>query len=562
MRLTALPQTLRNVNRATEILSVLSRYGLADWLSRLNLEFAKGLIKDSDGEALARHTREARIRMALAALGPTFIKLGQLLSTRPELVGQALADELQTLRDAAPAVSGEQVRKMIEEELGQPIEALFAEFSETPLASASIGQVHAVTLRDGTRAVVKVQRAGIENMMRRDLDVMAGFAQLVERLPEFETYRPVETVAEMRRVLLRELDFGREERSLQQFAAKFADNPKIKIPQPFVELSTSRVLTMERLEGDKLTALSPLSDTSVDCEAIAQTGAKAYLEMIFVDGFYHADPHPGNLLILPGNVIGLLDFGMVGRIDERLREDVEETMMAMMQRDPVHLARLISRIGKTPPQLDEIAFRSDLADFVAMYGNQSLDQFDLSGALSEIIEMIYRYRISLPPQVSLLLKTLITLEGTAKLLHPTFSIMEMMRPFQSRALVRRFSPKQRLKKFRRVYLEMEHLAELLPKRVMEILNQVQAGEFDVHLDHRGLGPSVNRLVLGMMVSALFLGSSLMLSQKVPPLLFHQATFLGMQDLSLLGLAGCGLSLAVGLRLLRAIVKSGNLDQRD
>ena len=295
---------------------------------------------------------------------------------------------------------------------------------------------------------------------------------------------------------------------------------------------------------------------------IARNGAAIYLEMIFTDGFYHADPHPGNFMLLPGNVIGLLDFGMVGRIDEGLREDIEELMLAIVHQDATHLAHLISRIGRTPADLDSIAFRTDLADFVSHYGNQSLRDFSLGNALNEMTDMIYRYKVTLPSQVSMLLKTLITLEGTSRMLHPSFSILEIMQPFQETAILRRLSPARRLRKLRRTYLEMEHIAGILPKRLMDIIEQVQMGKFDVHLDHRGLEPSVNRLVLGMLASALFLGSSLLLSMKVPPVLFENPTLFGLHRVSILGLSGCLLSLLLGLRLLRAIGKSGHLDRRE
>jgi ubiquinone biosynthesis protein len=562
MKISSIPLAYRNVNRATEILSVMSKYGLADWLSRLNIDFAKGLIKAPDGEALARHTREARVRLALTELGPTFIKLGQLLSTRPDIVGWKLADELAKLRTDVPADPPEKVRALIEEELGQSVDALFQSFDETPIASASIGQVHRATLHDGQLVVVKVQHVGIANVIRKDIDVMAGLAQLAERIPEFAPYRPSATLAEFQRTLLRELDFGREERNLTQFAHRFKDDATVRIPHPVSELSTPRVLTMEWIDGIKLTELDRCDPALYDLEQIARNGANLYLTMIFADGFYHADPHPGNIVLLPGSIIGLLDFGMVGRIEENLREDIEEIMMAIVNQDPVHLSSVIMRVGKTPPGLDESCLRGDLADFVSHYARQAVGHFDLAPALREMTEMIYRYNIQLPPAVSMLLKSLITLEGTSKLLSPDFTIMEAMRPFQRRAIVRRLSPRRRIRKMRRMYMELEHLAGIMPRRIMEIMEQVQSGKFDVHLDHRGLGPSVNRLVLGMMVSALFLGSSLMLSRNVPPLLFRQPTILGMKDISILGLSGCILSFLVGLRLLRAIVKSGNLDHKD
>jgi ubiquinone biosynthesis protein len=562
MKLSTIPNVYRNVNRAREIVTVLSKYGLADWISRFNLDFAKNIFKDPAGEALARHTREARIRMALSELGPTFIKLGQLLSTRPDLVGATLAGELEKLQTSAPADPAAEVHQTILEDLGQSVERIFRHFTDEPIASASIGQVHAATLKTGEQVVVKVQHTGIAKTIRKDIDVMGGLAQLAERIPEFAAYRPAATLAEFQRTLLRELDFGREERNLQQFAARFADDPSVHIPQPITELCTPRVLTMERIEGIKVTDVTDEINSGLDPEKLAHSGANLYLEMIFVDGHYHADPHPGNLLIQPGNVIGLLDFGMVGRIEETLREDIEEMMFALVQTDSIHLASIISRLGKVPPGLDKTSFRADLEDFVSHYVGQSLGHFDMAAALTEMADMIFRYKIVLPPQVSMLLKTLITLEGTAKLLHPSFSILEVMRPFQRRALFRRLSPKRRIRKIRRAYMEMEHLMAVFPRRMMEILDQVQSGTFDVHLDHRGLGPSVNRLVLGMLTSALFLGSSLMLSRQVPPVLFQTPTFMGLHNLSILGLGGCIVSLLIGLRLLRAIVKSGHLDSRE
>ena len=562
MKLSTIPNVYRNVNRAREIVTVLSKYGLADWISRFNLDFAKNIFKDPAGEALARHTREARIRMALSELGPTFIKLGQLLSTRPDLVGATLAGELEKLQTSAPADPSAEVHQTILEDLGQSVERIFRHFTDEPIASASIGQVHAATLKTGEQVVVKVQHTGIAKTIRKDIDVMGGLAQLAERIPEFAAYRPAATLAEFQRTLLRELDFGREERNLQQFAARFADDPSVHIPQPITELCTPRVLTMERIEGIKVTDVTDEINSGLDPEKLAHSGANLYLEMIFVDGHYHADPHPGNLLIQPGNVIGLLDFGMVGRIEETLREDIEEMMFALVQTDSIHLASIISRLGKVPPGLDKTSFRADLEDFVSHYAGQSLGRFDVAAALTEMADMIFRYKIVLPPQVSMLLKTLITLEGTAKLLHPSFSILEVMRPFQRRALFRRLSPKRRIRKIRRAYMEMEHLMAVFPRRMMEILDQVQSGTFDVHLDHRGLGPSVNRLVLGMLTSALFLGSSLMLSRQVPPVLFQTPTFMGLHNLSILGLGGCIVSLLIGLRLLRAIVKSGHLDSRE
>jgi ubiquinone biosynthesis protein len=237
------------------------------------------------------------------------------------------------------------------------------------------------------------------------------------------------------------------------------------------------------------------------------------------------------------------------------------------------LTRIIKRIGQAPPNLDEGALNNDVADFVGHYATQSLANFDLSGALTDMMDIIRRYGIMLSPQVAMLIKVLVTLEGTSKLLSPGFSLMEVMQPFQRTMLLRRLSPARQWRKLRRLYVEIEQMVEVLPQRIMQIMEQIQSGKFDVHLDHRGLGPSVNRLVLGMLTSALFLGSSLMMSYKVPPLLFHEsspifpqaavrvANFFGLQDISLLGLMGCVVAILVGLRLLLAIAKSGHLDRK-
>ena len=560
MKISTIPSIYRNVNRLTEIVSVLSKYGLADWLSQIQLEFAKDLLKTRDGEALARHTRESRIRLALAELGPTFIKLGQLLSTRPDLVGVKLADELTLLQQEVPADPPEAVRRIVEDELGEKIESLFAEFNDVAMASASIGQVHRAKLKSGEQVVVKVQHENIHETVRRDLEVLGGLAQLVEGLEEFAPYRPSATVAEFSRSLRRELDFGREERNLLHFSGRYDGDPHVRIPRPYSEYCTPRVLTMEWIDGVKLSNDERINAMGFDREELARRGATFYVDSIFGDGYYHADPHPGNIMLLPGNVIALLDFGMVGRIDERIREQIEDMLMAISNQDSVKLTSVLMRLGKCPSDLDETALRSDVTDFVTLYGSQSLDRLQIGRLLNDMSEMIFRYRIMLPPQVAMLLKVLVTLEGTSKRLNPHFSLIEIMEPFQRKAMLRRLSPAGRLKKFRRIYAEVEHLVEILPGRIMNILELVQQGRLEVHLDHRGLGPSVNRLVLGMLTSALFLGSTLMLSREVSPLLFEDTKVLGMKNLSLLGLTGCVFSILLGLRLIRSIMKSGWLDR--
>jgi ubiquinone biosynthesis protein len=491
-----------------------------------------------------------------------------------------LAQELQKLQTRVPSDRPEVVRDTIEAELGRPIDELFADFDPEPLASASIGQCHRARLSSGDDVVVKVQHAGIRRRMEVDLEILSGLAQLAEGIPELKAYRPQSTVAEFRRVLRRELDFCREARNLQQFARDFAHSSYVRIPRLYPAVSTARVMTMEFLDGAKIaelaaqrpvvTCATPTADvdqqpttdnghgtkptgpaTSVDLRQVARHGAEMYLEMVFQHGFYHGDPHPGNLVVLPGGAIGLLDFGMVARLDESLREDIEDMLAAIVSQDAQQLTSLVMRLGSVPAGLDETSLSIDLTEFVLHYANQPVDRFELAGALTEMIEIVQRYRITLPAPLAMLIKVLVMLEGTARLLQPDFSLMELLQPYQQSIWRRRMSPARQIRKVRRIYSELEQLVEVLPRRLRDILQQIESGKFDVHLDHRGLEPSVNRLVLGLLTSSLFLGSSLLISMHVWEI----------GRVSVPGTLGVLLSAFLGWRLLRAIAKSGRLDRR-
>jgi len=572
----SVPQLYRNVRRWTEIVSVLSKYGLADWLSRFHIDFVTDLLRSSGEQAQSQLTQHARIRLALTELGPTFIKFGQLL--------------MEQLQSDAPQDSFDKVKLIIEEEQGRPLEEIFVEFDEEPIASASIGQVHEARLKVGsgeaaegvgsfsyaldsngashdwlnqTRiidVVVKVRHCGIERVVDTDLDILVGLASLAAKLDDFKNYRPEAIVREMSRTMRRELDFEREARNLKQFRALFENEPAVVIPEPISELSSSRMITMQRVTGTKLREMRAAPPAGVDPAEVARSGANLYLQMIFNHGFYHADPHPGNLVVTDDGKIGLLDFGMVGRISEQLREDIEAMLVAIVNQDVLMLTALIKRVGNCPLDLNESALSNDIADFVGQYSTQVVAHFDMSGALNDFVSVVRRYEISLPSEAMLLIKVLVTLEGTGRLLNPQFSLMEIMKPFQRMLILKRMSPARQMRKMRRFYLEAEQLVDALPQRVSNILEQIQTGRFDVHLVHRRLGPTANRLVVGLMTSALFLGSSLMLSYKVPPLFFPNKGPLGIQDLSFLGLVGFFVSLMMGLRLMWAIRKSGNLDE--
>ena len=550
MRIRAIPQIYHNMNRWGEILSILSKYGLAGWISRFEIGFTKSFFKNRNGQILADESSETRIRLAIEELGPAFIKLGQIMSTRPDVVGSELALELEKLQANVAADSYADVEGIIKEELGKGIDDLFADFSELPVASASIGQVHHARLKTGEEVAVKVQHLDIQKTVRVDLDILSGLAQLAERIPELKPYRPQATVSEFQRAMQRELDFTRERRHLEQFAQAFQENEQITIPKAYAELSTDRVLVMEWMEGTPLSSVEQIKAKGIDLYEISRTGAEIYLQMIFKHGLYHADPHPGNLLLMKDNTIGLLDFGMVARIDESLREDIEDMLLAIIEQDAQRLVSVVMRVGSVPTGLDEVGLSLDLADFVAHYAYQSIEQFEIGAALNEMFDIIRRFEIVLPASMTMLLKVLVMLEGTAQKLEPTFSLMEVIKPYQSKIAAQRYSPSRQYRKVRRLAYEMQQLIEVVPRRLRDILQQVESGRFDVHLDHRGLEPSVNRLVLGMLTSSLFIGSVLLVTNQVWQF----------RGVSIPGALGLGLSLALGLRILRAISKSGHLER--
>jgi ubiquinone biosynthesis protein len=360
--------------------------------------------------------------------------------------------------------------------------------------------------------------------------------------------------------LKRELSFSHEQANLMMLRESLKDFSGVEIPAPFAAHSSSRVLTMEKVEGWSINDIGNQElFPDLDRDALAHRVASLYVEMIFVHGLYHADPHPGNILIQPDGTIGLLDFGLVGRIDDGLRNSIEEMLWALSMRDSALLTSLIKRVGKAPNNIDDANLSNDVSDLIATYGNQPIDRIDLAGALNEITDILHQHRITLPSQVGVLIKTLVTLQGTISQTSPHFSLLEAIEPMFKKLWVGRFSPWRQARRLRRLYVEVEGLVEKLPSQITSLMDLVQSGKLDVHLSHRGLSPSINRLVLGLLTSSLLLGSSVLLAYKVPPLLFVGGGPMGLKDLSLMGLLGFLTSLMVAMRILLAINKSGHLD---
>ncbi|OWK35910.1 ABC1 kinase family protein [Fimbriiglobus ruber] len=557
--LTSIPQLARNLNRVAEIVGVLAKYGLADWVSRLDPGFLRRWAKKTVLVTLTERRHEERVRLALVELGTTFIKLGQMLSTRRDLIGPELADELTRLQSDVQADPFAVTRATIQRELKGTPEELFARFDEIPLASASIGQAHRAELRDGRAVVVKVQHPDIGPRIDADLAILAELAALAEEyVSDARPYRPVAVVTEFRRALVRELDFRRELRYLQIFAKNFRNDPTVKFPVPVPELSTGRVLTMEYLPGTPLNRIGSSLAVGSLPEEVARRGARVFLDMIFRDGFFHADPHPGNVLILPGGVIGLLDGGMVGRVDERLRGQIEAGMVAVMTNDAAAVTDLVIQVGEVPPQFDSAGLQTEIAEQMAFYWGMPLERFNLGTALDEMTEAIRRYHILLPPPVAMLLKVLVMLEGTARLLNPTFNLIEVLEPYRRQFVRRRLSPRRLTRRFLTTARDWDEVMQGMPRMIRDLMQFARRQHFAVQLQHQHLEPSVNRLVFGMMTSALFLGSALLWAFKAPPTVHIPGL---VDDVSVFGVIGCFLSGMLGYRLFRAIQKSGKLEDQ-
>ncbi len=564
MKITAIPQLYRNLRRWREILTVLQRYGLADWLSHFPQLPFQNWLKDAQGLPLSSYSRETRVRLALTELGPTFVKLGQILASRPDLVGTAMAHELKRLQSDVPAVPADQIHARLREELGDRVDMDIIDFDDTPLAAASIGQVHRARLASGEDVVIKVQRPNIEDTVLCDLDVLEGLAVLAEKVEGLAAFAPQKLVKQMAPTIRRELDFGRERQNLHRFQKLLANFPQIKLPQPVDSLCTRRVLVMTRLQGTDLSRSQVIRDQDPQVRTdAARLITNAYMQMVFRDGTFHADPHPGNLMLLADGGVGIMDFGMIGRIDARLLGQIQEIMMAISAGDSMRLTQLVKRAGNAPPDLDDAALSIDVSDFVSSYGHQDLGNFDLTGALNDLGELLHRHGISLPDQSAMLMKMMISLEGTLQALHADFNALEVMARHLRRAMLRRFSPQRRFRQLMKMASEAEYLMEVVPDQLFSLLDQAKRGRLNIHMNHHRLGASVNRLVMGLVTSAMFLGSSLLLSMNVPPVIFLEpTTYGGLHRISVLGLVGTTISILMMLRLYIAINRSGHLSGRD
>jgi len=537
----------QNTRRFREIVGVAVRYGLADRLRKIPGQRMQRWLRGSAGEDIAELSTPVRIRLALTELGTTFIKFGQNLSTRPDLVGPHVARELTHLQSNTPPDPAGVAEATIEKELGGPPERVFASFDPTPFASASIAQVHYAHLKTGESVVVKIQKHGIEPQIEADLSILADLAELAEKhISELKPYHPVAVVSQFAKSLKGELDFLRELRNIQQFRQCFAGDETVHFPVPFPDFCTRHVLTMERLEGVLISQIKLLPGPDPELDEFARRGANMYLEMIFRDGFYHADPHPGNLMLLPDNVVGVLDCGMVQRLDDELREAIEDLLLAAVHGDPRTVTEAVRDLSTTPPTTGRQRLQSDITELVTEYTGQTIGSVDVGALVNSLTTTIHQNHLFLPPGAMLLLRMLGELEGTAKQVNPSFGLWPLIEPYAVDAARRRFAPKRVWQQVQRGAREWDRLVRALPGDLNDMLQRVRAGTFSVHLDHRRLDPVVNRLVLGLLTSAVFLGSSLLWSTRAEPVV---------RGVSLFGAVGYALAFVMGVRLLRTIRRS-------
>jgi ubiquinone biosynthesis protein len=364
--------------------------------------------------------------------------------------------------------------------------------------------------------VVKVQHPGIESTIRRDLDILTKLAALAERQQELKRYRPAAVVREFRETLTRELDFRREMRNLLRFRKNFAADQTVAFPKPYPELSTGRVLTMQMFSGTSVGQIEKLKRRHVDCEALARRGAAVFVQMILRDGFYHADPHPGNILLLSKGRVGILDAGMVGRVDDELRGQVIEMLLAASDQDAEGLTDVVSEMCKAPPDLDRAAFGADLEEVLADSGMQSVDQFDIGGTLTALTRLMHEYNVFMPSRLSMLIKCLIVLEGTARGLNADFSLAQLLEPYRRQFVVEQLSPARWMRKANRRRHDWERLLETIPRSVTGLLKQSRTGSLPVRIHHPPLEIALNRLVSGLCTSGLLLASAMLWAQQVPP----------------------------------------------
>ncbi len=545
---------LKNLTRLAEVAAVLTRHGFADLVERLELPGRhQAPAEEAPGE---KHPLWARIRRVAEDLGPTFVKLGQLMSQRPDLLPVELVLELRKLQDQVAPESREVIVATVERALDRPLAEVFGEFSPEPLASASLAQVHrARRLDDGRAVAVKVRRPGIVKMVEADLALLAGLAKgLHQRVEQLKPYNLPGLVKEIASHLRQEMDFLLEARHMVTARAHLGPRPPVDIPAPHFDLSAPNLLTMDLVVGVRLERAGL---EQAERAALAKELAGVILRQVLKDGFFHADPHPGNILVRTGLErprLALLDWGLVGRLTPRMRYLVGDLLMTMVERDATEMVRLLYAMGAAPSGADQAGLIQDVEDLLDQVHSRPLSEIDSGQVILRVMEIMRAHRLQAQVQYALLDKALLEMEGVARELDPGFDPVEVAKPFVRGLWLERWRPDVMARSLRRHLHDGLELLKNLPQRLDLILGQLERGEMGFEFKHRGLVPltkaiedSSNRVTVGLIVAALIVGSSMIITTGVEPKIF---------GLPALGLVGYLISGVVGLWLVWSILKSG------
>ena len=559
--LSGITQKIHNIQRLRQILQVLVKYGFGYIVDRLHIEqniIGRRFVKLKSIKKLDVFNQPApvRARKVLEELGPTFIKLGQILSTRPDLIPLEFCKEFEKLQDKAPAIEYEKVKAQIENEIKQPIDKIFNNFSSQPVAAASLAEVHLAELKTGEKVVVKVQRPDIRRMITADLEILYGLAKLAEKhIKESRVYDPVGVVEEFKKTILKEIDFNVEANNIERFRRNFKDDDIVYVPEVFRDLSTAKILTIERIEGIKVSDIEKIEESGLDRKQIAINGANAVLKQIFIHGFFHADPHPGNIFVLDNNRIAFVDYGMVGRLDEETKVQFASILTAVVERDVSEIIESLIATGVVE-EADVKRLSLDLEELMDRYYGIPLKELEMGQFLMDAINVVSQNKIKIPPSLFLLSKALITIEGVGRKLDPEFNVAIHIKPFVGKLVREKYSPKRIAKELRRFAKELYVFASSFPKDLSLIFNKIKKGNLKVEFEHKGLENLIsqmdkvsNRIAFSVIIAALIIGSSIIMQTNKGPL------FLGFPVLGIFGFLIAGI---LGLWLVIAILRSGRL----
>jgi len=554
-------RTYRHLNRYRQILTILFKYGFGDLLEMLKIDqyIAVGLQMISKNRVLRieRLTRPQGLRMAFEKLGPTYIKLGQILSTRPDLIPMEFIQELSKLQDHVPAFPFDQVRKVINDEFGRPPEDLFDQLEEAPLASASIGQVHRAALKDGETVAVKIQRPGIRKIIEVDLEIMLHLATLAERhIEEMSLHRPVKIVEEFARTLEKEIDYKNEATNMERAARHFLDDPHVYIPKVFREVTTSRILTTEFIDGIKISNIDALEAAGLDRKIITARGADLVLKQVLDHCFFHADPHPGNIFVLPGNVICLLDFGMAGIVDRQTRDDFVDLVESIVNQNESRAAQVLLKLTIRDAEPDRRLLEREVADFMGRHLYKPLKDIELGKLLYQLLELATSFRLRIPPDIFLMMKALATVEGVGHMLDPDFDMIAQATPFITRIKLQRFKPERIAEDAYDLGSQIIQFVRQFPNQLLELAHLIRQEKLRLQIEHRGLENMLathdrisNRISFSILIAALIIGSALIVISETPPLIY---------GISLIGILLFSAAAIMGIWLLVAILKKGKL----